>query len=1010
MEKRLTMILACLFLSLGMALAQTTVTGTVVSHEDGQPVVGATVRVVGSNAGTVTDVDGKFSVNAPSDAELSITYIGMKEARVKAGSNLRITMESDDTALDELVVTGYGSARKLGTIAGSVVSVGGDKLENRPVANVGDALQGQVAGLQVFTSSGEPSAATSMRIRGVTSINASTEPLFILDGSEISYSTFTSLNPNDIENVTVLKDASSTAIYGSRAANGVVVITSKKGNFGEAPTVTVSAQYGISQLACNRFDVMDANQFLQFQEMLNPSLADNANFQAQKAYYKKYNIGTDWTDKLFGENKPTWQVDASVRGGSQNLAYLFSYGHYDADGIMDDSNMRRETLRANLEVNVNPWLKIGSNSNFSYSKTMTTAYSSKDGFSFQNKTMAAIGLLPTNPYYEINGLVYNPDGSIDWANSTFEGYGKRADHLLDGQYNPYYWTDIQPSGQTMVRLNENVFVNINPIRGLNIRSAIGLDAFDYRTSNTAYKIENATEIGLDAFATGSRRETFQRAYRWTVTNTAEYKFDIMRDHHVSVLLGQEVMKYKSTSFGVGVDGFEDNRLMSFSNAPLTNIQQITYLSQALSEEVRNSYFGMLSYNYKERYFLDASLRRDGSSLFADGHRWGTFGAVAAMWNITNESFMQSTKNWLDDLQLRVSYGSTGNSGISPYMYLGLAGSTPSYGTGTGTAMGNASNPDLTWETVKTFNIGLSGKVFDILSFNIEYYNKVTSDMLMQIPYSYTTGHSSGWGNVGEMENRGVDVTLAADIIKTKDWYWNVSVNFNYNKNEITKLFNGLQSYDVNNATHYEVGHPFGEVYTVRWSHVDPVDGQNVWLDKNGNETKVYSEENRVMTGMNIFAPWSGGVNTTLAWKGLQLDVQFTGMFDRYMLNNERYFIENPSFGTQINQSVEMLNMWQKPGDVTNIAAANCARPNGTYSSQYENATFVRLKLLQLSYTLPTKWVDATHFIKGAKIYFVGRNLLTITPYNGFDPEIDGNVAFGDYPNTRQYSFGIQLTF
>ena len=1010
MEKRLTMILASLFLCVGMALAQTAVTGTVLSQEDGQPVVGATVRVEGSNSGTVTDVDGKFSVNAPSDAYLTVTYIGMKDARVKAGRNLRIVMENDDNALDELVVTGYGSARKLGTIAGSVVSVGSEKLENRPVANVGDALQGQVAGLQVFTSSGEPSATSSMRIRGVTSINASTEPLFILDGSEISYSAFTSLNPNDIESVTVLKDASSTAIYGSRAANGVVVITSKKGNFGEAPTVTVSAQYGVSQLANNRFEMMDANQFLQFQEMLTPSLANDANFQAQKAYYKKYNINTDWTDKLFGDSKPTWQVDASVRGGSQNLSYLFSYGHYQAEGIMDDSDMRRETLRANLEVNVNSWLKIGSNSNFAYDKTKTTAYSSMDGFSLQNKTMAAIGLLPTNPYYDINGLAYNQDGSIDWANSTFEGYGSRADLLLDGNYNPYYWTDIQPSHSTTVRLNENVFVNINPIKGLNIRSAVGLDAFDYRKSNTAYKIENAADLGLDAFATGYRGESFQRAYRWTVTNTAEYKFDFLRDHHVSVLLGQESMKYKSTAFGVGVDGYDDNRLLSLSNAPLTDIQQISSLSESLSEEVRNSWFGMLSYNYKERYFLDASIRRDGSSLFADGHRWGTFGAVAAMWNITNEDFMKSTKSWLNDLQLRVSYGSTGNSGISPYLYLGLVGTTSAYGDGSSTAMANASNPDLTWETVKTFNVGLSGKVFDRLSFNFEFYNKVTSDMLMTIPYSYTTGFASGVGNVGEMRNRGVDVTLSADIIKTKDWYWNVSVNFNYNKNEITKLFNGLKSYDVNNATHYEVGHPFGEVYCVRWSHVDPADGQNVWLDKDGNETKVYSEANRVMTGMNIFAPWSGGLNTTLAWKGLQLDMQFTGMFDRYMINNEKYFIENPNFGTQINQSVHMLDMWMEPGDVTDIAAANCSRPQGTYSSLYENATFVRLKLLQLSYTLPAKWLAPTNFIKGCKVYFVGRNLFTITPYNGFDPEIDSNVAFGDYPNTRQYSFGIQLTF
>ena len=1011
MEKRLTMILASLFLCVGMALAQTAVTGTVVSQEDGQPVVGATVRVEGSNAGTVTDVDGKFSVSAPADAYLTVTYIGMKEARVKAGRNLRIVLEGDDNALDELIVTGYGSARKLGTIAGSVATVGGDKLENRPVANVGDALQGQVAGLQVFTSSGEPSATQSMRIRGVTSIYASTEPLFILDGSQISSSTFTALNPNDIENITVLKDASSTAIYGSRAANGVVIITSKKGQFGEAPSVTVSAQYGFSQLACNRFDVMNADQWLNFQEMMTPALANDANFQARKAYYKKYNIGTDWTDKLFGDSKPTWQVDASVRGGSQNLSYLVSYGHYQAEGIMDDSDMRRETLRANLEVNVNSWLKVGSNTNFAYEKTQLAGYTSVSGFSMQNKTMAAIGLMPTDPYYEVKGLVdfdgnpAVPGGQVDWANSTFEGYGERMDQLLSGgDYNPYFWADIQPTDRTTVRINENAFVNINPIKGLNIRSAVGLDAFDYRYS---YKLYGHPEIGAPAFETGQINESFQRNYRWTVTNTAEYKFDFLRDHHMSVLIGQEMMKSKNDVFAAGSSGYDDNRLITFNNAPLTSLGQIS-LSDSFSEEVRNSYFGMLSYNYKERYFLDASIRRDGSSLFAKDNRWGTFGAVAAMWNITNESFMESSKSWLNDLQLRVSYGSTGNSGIDPYTYLGLAGTTPSYDGNPGMAMANPENNRLTWETVKTFNIGLSGRVFDRLSFNVEFYNKVTSNMLMAVPYSYTTGFSSGYDNVGEMRNRGIDVNLSADIIKTQDWYWNVSVNFNYNKNEITELFNGLDSYDVTNAVHLQKGHSFGEVYAVRWSHVDPADGQIVWLDKNGNETKVYSEDNRVLTGMQTYAPWSGGLNTTVAWKGLQLDVQFTGMFDRYMFNNERYFIENPAFATSMNQSVDMLDMWQKPGDVTRIAAANCQRQFDT--SLYENATFVRLKLLQLSYTLPKKWMDATRFISGCKVFFTGRNLFTITPYNGFDPEIDSTVAFGDYPNTRQYSFGIQLTF
>ena len=1013
MEKRLTMILASLFLCVGMAVAQTSVTGTVVSQEDGQPVVGATVRVEGSNSGTVTDVDGKFSVSAPADAYLTVTYIGMKEARVKAGRNMRIVLENDDNALDELVVTGYGSARKLGTIAGSVATVSSEAIANRPVANVGDALQGQVAGLQVFTSSGEPSATTSMTIRGTTSINASSEPLFILDGSEISANTFVSLNPNDIENITVLKDASSTAIYGSRAANGVVIITSKKGKFGEAPTISVTAQYSISEIAHDGSDVMNANQWLAFQEMVTPDYANDPSFQAMKEYYRKYNIGTDWKKKYLGNTAPTLQVDASIRGGSQNTAYLVSFSHYDADGLFDDSWMRRETLRANLEANITPWLKVGTNSNLAYTKQQTTLWSDT-GNSVYNKSYAANMYNPTQPDREILGLVDfdgNPTtygNNVDWANSTFEGYGDEYQYYTTlGWMNPDMLSKLQPIITNRVRINENAYVNINPIEGLNIRSSVGLDWNDLRTSQKFYNFKELDPpLNSDTQNPyGSASEQFSRFYRWTVTNTVEYKFDFLRDHHVTVLLGQESMTSKTEAFGVSVSNLANNKLMLISAAPSTGLD---IPSQSIEEEVRNSWFGMLNYNYKDRYFLDASLRRDGSSLFAKDHRWGTFGAVAAMWNITNETFVEPTKSWLNDLQFRVSYGSTGNSGIGTYQALSLVGAGGSYNGGTVMAPVQAGNDELTWETVKTFNIGLSGRVFDRVDFDLQYYNKQTSNMLMEIPFSLSTGYSATWGNVAEMRNRGFDFTIGVDIIKNKDWYWNVKVNGNYNSNKITKLFQGRDSYAAGDFMQLEVGHPYGEFYMVRWSHVDPADGQSVWLDKDGNYTKVYSEANRVQTGKNAIAPWSAGLSTTVAWKGLQLDVQFSGMFDRYMWNNERYLIENPANASAANMSTNMLDMWMEPGDKTDVPAANCARQLDTQF--LENASFVRLKLLQLSYTLPQKWMDATHFIKGVKVFFTGRNLLTFTGYSGYDPEVNSSVTLGNYPNTRQYSFGAQITF
>ncbi|MEJ8770180.1 SusC/RagA family TonB-linked outer membrane protein, partial [Prevotella sp. HCN-7019] len=964
----------------------------------------------GLNAGAVTNADGEFTINVPVGTELQITYLGMVPKTVKAASNMRIVLESDSHTLEGVVVTGYGSARKLGTIAGSVSSVSGDALSLRPAASVSDALQGQVAGLQVFTSSGEPSAVSSMTIRGVTSINAETEPLYILDGSEISSNTFVSLNPNDIESVTVLKDASSTAIYGSRAANGVVIVTSKKGKFGEAPTVLVSAQYSVSEVAHDGTDVMNANQWFKFQEMMNPSNLTNESFQAMKNYYKKYNIGTDWVDRFLGNTSPISQIDASVRGGSQNTAYLVSFSHYDADGLYDDSNMRRETLRANLEFNITPWLKIGTNSNLAYNKTQTTLVINGEKTSVYNKPWAAHAYLPTQTTHEILGLAYNPDGTIDYANSAFNGYGEKLKwYSLNaggrGTFDPDYLASKQPEIQRRVRINENAFVNINPIKGLNLRSAIGLDWNDLRTS---YKCYNLVDDGFgEQMPTGQASEEFSNFYRWTVTNTAEYKFNFLKDHDVTVLLGQESMTNKTTAFGVMRTGLVDNRLMLLSS---TSNADPLVPSHSISEEVRNSWFGMLNYSYANKYFLDLSIRRDGSSLFAEDHRWGTFGAAAFMWTVSNEDFMDVTKDWLKDLQFRVSYGSTGNSGLpQAYMALGLVGASSSmYINSSGTVIANPSNPDLTWEKVKTFNIGLSGRLFDRVDFDLQYYNKVTSDMLMSIPYSYTTGFSSGYGNVAEMYNRGFDFTIGVDIIKNKDWYWNVKVNGNYNKNKVTKLFQGLDSYVLGDFQMLEVGHDMGEYYMVRWSHVDPADGQSVWLDKNGNYTKVYSEDNRVQTGKSWIAPWSGGLSTTVAWKGFQLDLQFTGMFDRYMWNNERFWLEDPQANGTYNMAASMLDMWMKPGDKTNIPAANVVRQADTMF--LEDASFVRLKFAQLSYTLPKNWLNQTGFIKGAKVFLVGRNLLTFTKYQGYDPEVNNTMTFGDYPNTRQYSIGAQLTF
>ncbi len=985
MKRRMLLLLTCCIIGIGMVMAQTSkVTGKVLSEEDGEAVIGATVMVKGTNIGTVTDADGLFSLsNVPGSAkELEVSYVGMEAQIVRIQPNLTIRMRTSSEMLDEVLITGtYGSAKKLGSMVGSVAAVKSEKISNRPSANFADALQGQVAGLQVFTSSGEPSENVSMRMRGVGSINSSTEPLFILDGSPISSGVFTALNPSDIENVTILKDASSTSIYGSRAANGVVVITSKRGR-GAKPTVTVKGQYGFSQPALPTSEMMNTTQYYNLWKTVNP----NADF-SKIENAMRLGISTDWEDYFLKDNAPTWQLDASISGIANKTNYFISASHYDADGVEPASGMRRETLRSNLDTKVFDWSRVGANLGLSYEDWETNGFAGS-GNSWYNVSTLSRWAFPFETPYEV---IENADGSIS--------YGKRKD-LLDllGVWNPYYLLENQPTEKNKIRLFGNMFEEITPIKGLTLRASQAMDAFDYR-----YRYRNKPAQYNNY--SGSAQESFQRYSSFTLTNTAEYKFDIDKLHNITALIGQEAIIYDGSSFGASVDGITDDRLTLISHG--TTFKKP---SADLKKKVMNSFFARAEYNFDEKYYLDASYRTDGSSLFGVNNRWASFFSVGAMWNMKKEGFLYDV-DWLSDLRLKASYGTTGNSafeGDPYYPALGLVG-TGNYNGGQYFAISSVQNDDLTWEKQKTLNIGFNSRFFNRLSVDFDFYNKVTEDMLMTIPFSYTTGHGSGWGNIGSMFNRGIELSASYDIISNKDMFWSVSANINYNKNEITELFGGRDEYVVaNTGLKYEVGKPYGEFYYVRWVGVDPQDGQQIWLDKDGNETKVYDENNAAYTGKQQYAPWSGGFSTRFDWKGFSVNADFSFMLGKYMIDNDRYFVENPNFVGQLNQTVEMENMWTTPGQVTDIAAVNSPRYFDTHL--LENASFLRLKNLTIGYNLPQSLLRKTGFIRGLRVFAVGRNLLTATKYQGADPEVDSNLQLGKYPNTRQFSFGAEFTF
>ena len=918
---------------------------------------------------------------------LVISFIGMENKEVPIKPSVKVTLKPMTELLSEVLVTGtYGSAKKLGSMVGSVAAVKSEKIANRPSANFADALQGQVAGLQVFTSSGEPSEGVSMRLRGIGSINSSSEPLFILDGAPISSGAFSAINPNDIENLTILKDASSTSIYGSRAANGVIVITTKRGK-GVKPTVTIKGQYGISQRAVENITLMNSEQYFNFCETVNPNYKTNEAFQANKEFALKHGISTDWYDYFFKDNAPTYQLDASITGVANNTNYFISASHYDAEGIEPASGMKRETVRSNIDTKVSDWFRVGLNLGLSYEDFETNGFAGT-GNSWYNVATLSKWAIPYETPYEI---IENADGSIS--------YGKRK-NILDkiGLWNPYYLLENQPTEKNKIRLYGNAFEEITPIKGLTIRAAQAIDAFDYRYRYVSLPADYNNQKG-------SASESFQRYSSFTFTNTAEYKFSINEMHNISALVGQESIIYNGSSFGASVDNITDGRLPMLSNGTIPKQP-----SASKKKKVMNSYFSRLEYNFGEKYFFDASFRTDGSSIFGRDNRWASFFSVGTMWNVSKEAFMEDI-DWLKDLKVKFSYGTTGNSafdGVPYYPSLGLVG-TGKYNGDQTFYISSVQNDGLTWEKQKTINIGLSARLFDRLDIDLAYYDKKTTDMLMTIPYSYTTGHSSGWGNIGSMFNRGFEATVSYDIINRRNLQWSVSANINYNKNQITELFGGRDEYVVaNTGIKYQVGMPYGELYYVRWVGVDPADGQQIWLDKDGNETKTYSEDNAVFTGKQRYAPWAGGFSTSFFWKGFSINADFSYVLGKYTINNDAFFYNNPNFAGQLNQSTDMLDMWTTPGQVTNIPAANSELRFDTHL--IENASFLRLKNLTIGYTLPENWLHKTGFIKGARIFAVGRNLLTVTNYTGADPEVDSNLQLGKYPNTKQFTIGAELTF
>ncbi len=658
MKKLFFLLIAVLSVCLSASAQTRTVKGTVVDATNDDPLVGVSVVPVGTTKGVLTDIDGNFSITINSSVkQLTFSYVGYQTVTLPVKDNMSVALSPASETLEAVVVTGYGTGKKLGNMTGSVSQIGQAALANITTPSFVDALQGKVAGLSVLSSSGDPSSTeNNIRIRGVNSINSDNTPLFILDGAPITETVFSTLNPNDIETITVLKDASSVAIYGTRAANGVIVITSKRGKSGEKAHIDFRFKYGWSQMTQDKVDMMNSEQYIRYRDLIGAPVS-----QDMRDAWEKYGISTDWRKETFDGSAPTYSLEAAVSGGSEHSNYYLSLNHMDQQGIIDQSAMRRETVRLNMSTDITDWLRVGAQFNLGYTKFQTNnesnaIYTPGGGVYVTNPMVFCRKALPIDAprYYTID-----ENGQLIW--------GDRAQYLHYTKVpTPWYIEENRSVWRNRATINGNIYEQITPLKGLTLRAQQSIDAYDTRLDNIGFAHETILTPMGDVYGDtdtpgdvneGYNQQLFTRRYQFTYTNTAEYRTRIAEDHNISVLLGQEAIVSKTTSFGLFTQGQSDARLYLVDQGTSISMSDVSWSS---GQTAMNSYFLSGSYNYADKYFLDANLRRDGSSYFAPGHRWGTFWSVGAMWDLKQENFLKNNTA-IDAARFRVSYGTTCNS-------------------------------------------------------------------------------------------------------------------------------------------------------------------------------------------------------------------------------------------------------------------------------------------------------------------------------------------------------------
>ncbi|MFP4448596.1 MAG: TonB-dependent receptor [Bacteroidales bacterium] len=954
------------------------VSGTVV-NEEGVPLPGVNITIKGTNKGVTTDADGKFTIEIEDESVVLVfSFVGYqeKELSVEENEKINVTLESKLEKLDEVVVIGYGSSsRKL--LSSSVTSVNSAQIEDAVASGIQEAIQGKSSGVQINRNSGTPGASISMNIRGKSSISAGTQPLYVVDGVPITSGDYSQismegqgidaigdLDPNDIESISILKDASASAIYGARAGNGVVLIETKSGKEGKT-TISFNSYYGIQEVN-NKLDMMNADEWKNYVETFDPDFVEDLD----------PDVNTNWQENVF-RLAPVANSELSMRGGNAKTTYYLSGRYFKETGVVLGSDYDKMSGRLNLDHQITDWFKIGAR--------VSNAYTDNDRIRGDQS---------------INGVIPNAISKPP----VYRVKDELGNYLQEGFWdNPVAIGNEVLNNASSFRNISNIFGEVDITENLSFKNQWGVDIYnlDERRFEPSIVKSASEENGVASDAS-------TKVEKYTQQSTFSYMKTI-GEHNLDVLLGYSFEKINEKWNSMSAIDFPSDELQY-----ITSAGKVESSSSNAFEEGLQSFFGRFKYNYDNKYLFSFSLRRDGSSRFGENNKYATLPAASLAWRMGEEDFM-SNLNSIDEFKVKLSYGLTGNDKIGAFRYLNLYSSGYNYNSKAGIIPTQMPNPDLKWETTHNYNFGIDLAMFEekIMFSTDVYYNK-TTDLLLNRPLPGSSGFTSVSSNVGALENKGLEISINTTNFDS-DFKWTSDFNLSFNRNKILELYNDQPITEVgrgNNAA--IVGEPISVFFMHESLGVDPSTGELILNDV--NEDGKITEEDRKVVG-NPNPDFTGGLTNSFNYRNFDMKIFLEFAYGNDIFNGTRQYAESMKFGTSDNQLATIKDRWKQPGDETYIPKHNGENNLSPLSSHYiEDGSYLRIRQVSLGYNLAESFLEK--YVNSARIYFKVENLMTFTPYSGMDPEVNysgvgtlrAGTDFFTYPQVRTYILGLSLNF